>query len=156
MKMKLVTVAICSLLAFTACKKENTTVAPNPQVITIVPQSAVPAAIVSSFTTSFPVATEIEWHRNNGVFEVEFNHQGQRHESSFDDNGHQTSHSISCISAAVPAVVLNAFRARYPSDNVYEWTLKNDGSWQAHFYRSTVKWEASFSATGVFIKEEHL
>ena len=82
--------------------------------------------------------------------------KGQRHESSFDDNGHQTSHSISCISAAVPAVVLNAFRARYPSDNVYEWTLKNDGSWQAHFYRSTVKWEVSFSATGVFIKEEHL
>jgi hypothetical protein len=52
-------------------------------------------------------------------------------------------------------VVLNAFRAKYPNDNVYEWSLKNDGSWKAHFNRNTVKWEVLFSATGAFIKEEH-
>lgn len=162
MQMKLlVSAAICSLLAFTACQKEDTSAATpatptNPQAITIVPPSAVPAAIVTSFNASFAGATEVEWHKSSNLFEVEFNHLGQRHDCSFDDNGHQTSHSISCTTSAVPAVVLNAFRARYPNDNVYEWSLKGDGSWQAHFYRNTVKWEASFSASGTFIKEEHV
>jgi hypothetical protein len=158
MKIRLLaSAALFSLLAFTACKKEDssTPAATNPQAITVVPQSAVPAATVAAFTAGFAGATEVEWHRSGNNFEVEFNHQNQRHHAGFDDNGHQSSHSVTCINAVVPAVVLAAFRASHPNDNVYEWSLKNDGSWQAHFYRNTVKWEATYSAAGTLIKEEH-
>ena len=157
MKMKLlVALTICSLMAFTSCKKEDPTAATNnPQAITVVAQTAVPAAIVASFNASFAGATEVEWHKSSNHFEVEFNHQGQRHNCGFDDSGHQSSHSVSCTTAIVPAAVLAAFRAKYPNDSVYEWSQKNDGSWQAHFLRNNVKWEALFSATGTFIKEEH-
>ncbi len=156
MKMKLLGfAAIFGILAFTSCQKDTPAAPTNPQAIIIVPQGAVPAAIVASFNSSFDGATEVEWHKSNEHFEVEFNHQGQRHHCGFDDNGHQNSHNVSCSTAVVPAVVLNAFRARYPNDNVYEWSLKNDGTWQAHFNRNTIKWESVFSASGTFIKEEH-
>ena len=156
----LLSTALCSLLAFTSCKKEDTSATSpitttNPQAITVVPQSAVPAAVVSSFNASFAGASEVEWQRSSNHFEVEFNHQGQHHDCSFDDNGHQSSHNISCATSAVPAAVLSAFRARNPTDNVYEWNSKADGSWKAHFYRNNVKWETLFSASGTFIKEEH-
>lgn len=158
MKMKLLALAaIFSLLAFTSCKKEDTAavVATNPQAITVVAQSAVPAAIVASFSASFAGATEVEWHKSGNHFEVEFNHQSQRHHAGFDDSGHQSSHSVTCINGAVPAVVLTAFRNSHPNDYVYEWNLRNDGNWKAHFYRGTVKWEATYSAAGILIKEEH-
>lgn len=153
----LVSAAIFSLMAFTACKKEDTSAvaATNPQAITIIPQSAVPAAVVSSFTASFAGATEVEWHKSSNSFEAEFNHQGQRHHAGFDDSGHQSSHSVTCINAAVPAAVLTAFRNSHPNDNVYEWKLQNDGSWKAHFYRNAIRWETTYSAAGTFIKEEH-
>ena len=156
MKMKLLGVAaILSVLAFTSCQKDTPMATTNPEAITIVPQAAVPAAIVASFNSSFAGATEVEWHKINNHFEVEFNQQGQRHDCGFDDSGHQNSHNVSCTNAVVPAAVLNAFRASHPNDNVYEWSLKSDGSWQAHFNRNGVKWEALYSATGTFIKEEH-
>lgn len=150
--------AFLTLLAafvFTSCKKDNPAADANPQSISIVPLSAVPTAVVTSFNNSFVSATEVEWHKSNDHFEVEFNHQGQRHQCSFANNGQQNSQSITCASAPVPAVVLNAFRVRYPNDVVYEWNQRTDGTWKAHFLKSTVKWEAIFSATGVFIKEEH-
>lgn len=157
MKMRLLlSAAIITLLAFASCKKEDTVAATtNPQTITVVPQSTVPAPIVATFSASFAGATEVEWHKSGNQFEVEFNHQSQRHHAGFDDSGHQSSHSVTCINAAVPAVVLSAFRANHPNDNVYEWKLQNDGSWKAHFYRGTVKWEATYSAAGTLIKEEH-
>ena len=156
MKLKLlVFVTLCSALALTSCKKDDNLTGTNANAITVVSQTAVPAAVVASFNSSFTGATEVEWHKSSSQFEVEFNHLNQRHHAGFDDSGHQSSHSVSCSTGAVPAAVLNTFRARYPSDNVYEWSLKNDGSWQAHFNRNAVKWEALFSATGTFIKEEH-
>lgn len=38
---------------------------------------------------------------------------------------------------------------------VYEWNLRNDGSWKAHIMRGTVKYEATFSATGALLKFEN-
>ena len=151
----LVSAAICSLLALSSCKKEDAQAVTNPAAISVVPQSVVPAAIVTSFTSRFAGATEVEWHKSSNHFEVEFNHQNQHHLCSFDDNGHDGPDHISCNSGPVPAMVLTAFRARYPNDVVTEWSVKNDGSWQAHFTRNNVNWEALFNATGIFIKEEH-
>lgn len=158
MKMKFVlSAAILGLISFSSCQKEDTSsiAATTPQTITVVPQSAVPAATVAAFSASFAGATEVEWHKSSNHFEVEFNHQGQHHQAGFDDSGHQESHNVTCMSATVPAAVLAAFRTTHPNDNVYEWKLQNDGSWKAHFNRGTVKWEATYSAAGLLIKEEH-
>lgn len=158
MKMRtMISAAFCLVLALSACKKESTT-APTvnpPEAITVISSSAVPSAVTASFSSSFAGATEVEWHRSSNQFEVEFNHQSQRHHAGYDDSGHQHSHSVSCSSGAVPAAVLDAFRARNPNDNVYEWKLKTDGNWQAHFNRNGVKWETLFTPAGVFVKEEH-
>jgi hypothetical protein len=121
----------------------------------VVSASAVPQAARTALTTNFPGASEIEWQRNSSShFTSQFNHNGQRHSAGFDDNGNQSSHEVICIDAPVPAVVLDAFRLRFPADNVYEWKLRNDGTWKAHFMRGTVKYEATYSATGTLIKFE--
>ena len=120
----------------------------------IIPASSVPASVMTTFNNNFRGATEVEWQHNSSSFNSQFNLGGQRHDAGFDDNGHQSSHSIICLDAPVPQLVLDAFRQRYPNDNVYEWNLRNDGSWKAHLMRGTIKYEATFSATGIFIKFE--
>jgi hypothetical protein len=154
MKNKFLLSAIGFLFLF-ACKKADDNVGTTDQQITVIPQSSVPTAVLNSFNSSFSGATEVEWHKSSNLFESEFHHSNQRHLASFDDNGNKKSHSISCSSGPVPAVVLAAFRATHPNDNVYEWKLRSDGNWKAHFMRGTVKWETTYTAAGVFVKEEH-
>jgi hypothetical protein len=121
----------------------------------VVSTSSVPQATRNALTANFSGATEIEWQRHSSSsFEAQFNHSSQRHSAGFDDNGHQSSHSILCIEAAVPQVVLDAFRQRFAADNVYEWKLRNDGTWKAHFMRGAVKYEATYTSTGTLLKFE--
>lgn len=121
----------------------------------IVAAASVPQAARTALATNFPGASEIEWQRHSSSsFEAQFNHNSQRHSAGFDDSGHQSSHSINCTDGPVPQLVLDAFRQRFPSDSVYEWKLRNDGTWKAHFMRGAVKYEATYSATGTLIKFE--
>ena len=157
MKKTFVVLAAFTLLFLASCQKADTT-ASSPtasQAITVIPQSAVPAAVVATFTANFSGATEVEWHKSGNQFEAEFNHNSQRHSASFDNSGHQSEHHVTCINAAVPQVVLTAFRTRNPNDNVWEWKLTSNNTWKAHFTRNGVQWETTFSASGTFIKEEH-
>jgi hypothetical protein len=158
MKSKILLSAFLALF-FVACKKSGLNSNNNniSGTANVVPASAVPLAVRTAFDNSFSGATEVEWQRNSSSsFTSQFNLSGQRHEASFDDNGHQSSHSVICLSAAVPPAVLDAFRQRFPTDNVFEWKLTNTGDWKAHFMRGTVKWEATFSAAGVFITLEQV
>lgn len=143
------------ITSFAACSKSaidnNNSTAGNANVI---PASSVPAAVTTSFNNSFRNASEIEWQRHSSSFEVQFNEDSQRHDATFDDSGHQSSHSIICLSAPVPQVVLDVFRQNFANDNVYEWKLTNNGEWKAHFMRGSVKFEATFSASGALIKFE--
>lgn len=153
MKNKILFAAL-SMFSFAACIKSavdtNSSGGAN-----VVAASAVPSAVRTSFDNSFRGASEIEWQRNSSSsFSAQFNLSNQRHDAGFDDNGHQSSHSVICLSSAVPQIVLDAFRLRFPTDNVYEWKLTNDGNWKPHFMRGTIKYEATFSATGTFIKFE--
>jgi hypothetical protein len=155
MKNKILLVAI-SFLSLGACKKDISGVSGNSGTVSIIPVSSVPAAVVSAFNSSFSTATETEWqHNSEHSFTCQFNMADQRHEAHFDDNGHQTSHTIICLDAAVPAAVLSAFRNAYPTDNVYEWKYTTDKTWKAHFMRGSVKWEVTFDAGGTVVKAEH-
>ncbi len=156
MKKTFAVLAAFTLLFLASCKKTDVSNAPTPtEAITIIPQSAVPAPVVTAFITRFAGATEVEWHRGSSLFHVEFNHSNSRRSASYDDNGHENGEHITCMSGAVPAAVLAAFRLRNPNDSVYEWKLRSDGNWRAHFLRNGVKWETTLSATGTFISEEH-
>lgn len=156
MKLSILATAIL-IVSLTSCTKSavdnNANTTPS---ITVVDASVVPSAARTALATNFPGATEVEWHKSSGstIFSAQFNQAGQRHEAGFDDSGHQSSHSVICLSNPVPQVVLDAFRQRYPGDNVFEWKLTADGSWKAHIMRGTTKYEATFSASGVFIKFE--
>lgn len=147
--------AVLSIFSLAACSKSGVDNNSNATgTANVIPASSVPSAVISSFNTSFPGATETEWQRHSNSFEVQFNHNSQRHDASFDDSGHQSSHSIICLDAPVPQAVLDAFRQNFPTDNVYEWKLTNAGEWKAHFMRGSVKWEATFSASGTLLKVE--
>jgi hypothetical protein len=163
MKNKLFLFATCLVFAV-SCKKSTDValITPAQSVVTPISQSVVPAAVTNTFNSRFSGATQVEWfsvssssNSSSSEFEVEFNHSNQRHGARYDNSGTEKRHSISCIEAPVPQVVLTAFRSTHPNDNVYEWKLRNDGTWKAHFMRGSVKWEATYTAAGVLIKEEH-
>ena len=165
MKNKLFLFAACIVFA-TSCKKSNDAVVlPQDAVVAAISQNSLPAPVVSAFANRFPGATQVEWFSvslssssssssSSREFEVEFNHSSQRHSSRYDDNGNERRHSISCTDGPVPQVVLTAFRSTHPNDNVYEWKLRNDGTWRAHYMRGAIKWEATYTPAGVLIKEE--
>jgi hypothetical protein len=145
--------ALAAGLFITSCKKSDAI--DDKGTAQIIASSSVPAAVLTTFNTQFSGATEVEWQReDNTHFRSQFNHNSSRNEARFDDSGHHLSTTQQC-SSAVPAVVLNAFRAQFPNDSVYEWKLNNDGTWKPHFMRGTVKWEVTISATGTIIKVEH-
>ncbi|MBL7730285.1 MAG: hypothetical protein JNM88_03840 [Chitinophagaceae bacterium] len=147
--------ATLGLVLFTSCSKNAIDDNGGGGSSQVVAASAVPQAARTALATNFPGASEIEWQRSSSSsFTSQFNQNSQRHSAGFDDSGHQSSHSIICLDAAVPAVVLEAFRARFPTDVVYEWKLRNDGTWKAHLMRGAVKYEATFTAGGVLVKFE--
>lgn len=147
-------VGIASILLLTSCRKSSIE-DNNNGTANVISASSVPQAVLASFNAEFSGATAVEWQRNSSsTITSQFNHSSQRHEAQYDDSGHRSSHSILCIDGPVPEVVLNAFRARFPTDNVYEWKLRNDGTWRAHMLRNGVKFEATYSAAGALIKFE--
>ncbi|MEQ1678843.1 MAG: hypothetical protein ABL876_19255 [Chitinophagaceae bacterium] len=155
MKNKILASAISVMLLASCSKSAIDDNSSGTGSATVVAAAAVPQAARTALATNFPGATETEWQRNSSSsFTSQFNHNSQRHSAGFDDNGHQSSHSIICLDAPVPQVVLDAFRQRFPTDNVYEWKLRNDGTWKAHFLREGIKYEATYSATGTLIKFE--
>jgi hypothetical protein len=152
----LILLITAGVLSLASCKKEIVNSDGTTGTVNIVPASMVPANVIAAFNSSFSAASETEWqHNSDDSFTCQFNMDDQRHEAHFDDNGHQSSHDLICLDAAVPASVLNAFRNAYPADNVYEWKLTNEGTWKAHFMRNTVKWEVTFNNGGNVIKAEH-
>lgn len=143
------------MMAFVSCKKEVAGTN-NTGSVNIISAADVPSAVIASFNSSFSSATETEWHHDNDdSYSCQFNMDDKRHEAQFDDNGHQSAHSIICLDGAVPNAVLNAFRNTYPNDNVYEWKLTNDNTWKAHFMRGSVKWEVTINNSGTIVKTEH-
>lgn len=143
-----------SLMMLASCSKDRSIGTDNGSV-SVVQSSSVPAATTTAFANEFNGASAIEWMRNSSSsFTVQFNQGSERHSAGYDDNGHRSSHSVICTTAAVPQVILDAFRQQFSGDLVYEWKLNNDGSWKAHFMRSGVKYEATFSATGSLLKFE--
>jgi hypothetical protein len=148
-------VSVLSTALLVSCSKSATDDNSSGGSTVVVPASSVPATTRTALTTNFPGASEIEWQRNSSSsFTSQFNQNNQRHSAGFDDNGHQSSHSVICLDAPVPQVVLDAFRANFPADTVYEWKLRNDGTWKAHIMRNGVKYEATLSATGTVLKFE--
>lgn len=155
MKNMILLIAVGFLL-LVSCKKEVANTNGNTGAVSVIPASSVPANVIAAFNGSFSSASETEWqHNSDDSFTCQFNMDDQRHEARFDDNGHQSSHDIICLDAAVPAAVLDAFRDAYPTDNVYEWKLTNEGTWKAHFMRNAIKWEVTFNNAGNVIKAEH-
>jgi hypothetical protein len=153
--MKKFQLVLISLFVLVACKKSVDS-APNNNSSTVITESSVPAAVMSSFNTSFSSATEREWHHgSDDSFTCQFNMDHQRHEAAFDDKGHESHHSVICMNTAVAQLILDAFTTNFPTDLVTEWTLTSDNTWKAHFMRNAVQWEVIFSNTGSIIKQEH-
>lgn len=57
--------------------------------------------------------------------------------------------------SSVPPAVIAAFAARYPDARSVQWKVLNNGNYKAEFFRGAVKWQATFTSSGVLVKEEH-
>ena len=53
--------------------------------------------------------------------------------------------------ASLPASVLNAFKAKYPTANLMEWEPEDGNTWKVKFFLGNVRWIAVFKADGTFV-----
>ncbi len=56
--------------------------------------------------------------------------------------------------SALPAVVLKAFTAKYPTATRMEWEPENGNTWKVKFFLGTVRWIAIYRANGTFISAQ--
>ena len=152
---KEIIVSCLLLFVLFACTKNVDDAYSNVTGAQVISEANVPATVLNTFNASFGSSTEREWRHENDIFICQFNMNSQRHEAEFENDGHEDSHSVICIEAVVPQVVLDAFLSSYPTDIVYEWKLNNDNTWKAHFMRSAVKYEVTISENGDILKSEH-
>lgn len=144
-----------SVSALVSCSKPGNEDSNASGNITVLASAAVPAVTTTAFANEFSGSSGVEWMRSSSSgFTVQFNHNGQRHSAGYDDSGHRSSHSLICTDGPVPQAVLDAFRQQFAADIVYEWSLRNDGTWRAHFMRGAIKYEATFTAAGQMLKFE--
>lgn len=54
----------------------------------------------------------------------------------------------------VPAAVLKAFNAKYPSAMNPQWKKLDNGNYKVEFYLNSVKWQSVFSPSGTLLKQE--
>lgn len=57
-------------------------------------------------------------------------------------------------SSAVPAVVQQAWEAKYPNENDPDWEIDSNGNYESHFKKKGVKYRADFSPKGYWIETE--
>ncbi|ULQ53179.1 hypothetical protein [Flavihumibacter fluvii] len=53
--------------------------------------------------------------------------------------------------AALPSVVSNAFKTKYPTATGMEWQAEDANTWKVKFFLGSVRWVAFFKANGTFI-----
>ena len=72
---------------------------------------------------------------------------------SKEDNS--SSNSISIASSQVPAAVMSAFTSKYPTaSGQIEWEKEDGNTYKVKFFIGSQRWQAYFSAAGVFISEK--
>jgi hypothetical protein len=57
---------------------------------------------------------------------------------------------------SVPSTVLSAFNTHYPNATQVQWKLLSDGTYKAEFLIGNVKWQAIFTASGTWLKNNTL
>lgn len=57
---------------------------------------------------------------------------------------------------SVPSAVLSAFNTHYPNATQVQWKLLSDGTYKAEFLIGNVKWQAIFTASGTWLKNNTL
>lgn len=66
-----------------------------------------------------------------------------------------SSNSISITSSEVPAAVMSAYTVKYPAaTGQIEWEKEDGNTYKVKFFIGSQRWQAYFTATGVFISEK--
>jgi hypothetical protein len=81
---------------------------------------------------------------------------GLNDDRGFDDHGSDSGggggENISA--SQVPDAVMEAFNAKYTNTENVEWKKLDNGNYKVEFFQGTLKVQATYSDTGVLLKEE--
>ncbi|HEY4651882.1 MAG TPA: PepSY-like domain-containing protein [Pontibacter sp.] len=83
-----------------------------------IPQSEVPAAVVSALTKAYPNASDVEWEKHSKNFEAEFDVDTTDYTVLLDGAGNivQAKHEIAI--AALPETIKNAIATSYKNQKI--------------------------------------
>jgi len=118
-----------------------------------IPQSQVPAGIVSNFQKAFPNATDVEWEMDGNLYKVEFETGVQKfdHDVWYDDAGQLLKHkeeiSKNSLPKQVTAGVKKAFKG-YRIDDVEKITEGGKVTYKLEVKSRTEEWELTLDSNG--------
>jgi len=84
-----------------------------------IPVSQVPDAVINSFSEDFSNARDVEWERESGYFEVDFETGwGRDHEARYDESGTLLYHKEEIRNRELPEIVRDKIRSEYNDYNI--------------------------------------
>src|SRR5690606_17681818 len=118
-----------------------------------IPQSQVPAGVVSNFQKAFPNATDVEWEMDGHLYKVEFEIGTQKfdHDVWYDDAGQLLKHkeeiSRNSLPRQVAAVIKQEFKG-YRIDDVEKITEGDKVTYKLEVKSRTEEWNLTLDADG--------
>lgn len=139
MKKILIIPALISLFAFSACAQK-------------LDASNVPAAVKISFEKQFSGATAT-WEKEDGMYEVNFKHNGNEMSALFETNGTMTESEMEIKEKDLPAAVLTYVKENYKGKKIKSAAKITKANGTVNFEAHVNGKDAIFDANGIFLKE---
>lgn len=124
-------------------------------------QTSVPDAVASAFQQNFPSARAIEWEEEEqGIFEVDFKQNKQKHSASFDASGKWLATETEIKKSALPDAVrqsINKTFSGYELDEAEKVETPDGLAYEVELEKeegdAEIEVEALFSADGKLLKQ---
>jgi hypothetical protein len=119
-------------------------------------ESDVPTAVQTSFKSSFPNATDVEWKMKEGKYKVKFEINGTDHMAAFGTDGKLMSKGLKIRTSELPSAVSAAVKNAYADrtiDNVYR-VDKNGSVYYMVKLDGTPDTKVMYSADGQVVTEK--
>ncbi|MDD5571112.1 MAG: PepSY-like domain-containing protein [Bacteroidales bacterium] len=144
--MKNLLLSLVVIVAMTSCCRDKDDKCKDKKI----DEKNLPANVKAKFAAAFPDATKVEWVKEEGNYEAEFESGSKEMTVEIDSTGNIVKTETEVEEKDVPAAVRSKFVLLHPDAEEVEWALV-DGKYEAEFEEEE---SAAFDATGNVIEKK--
>ena len=137
---KIIFISIAAIIGFSACgqklKKED-----------------VPSVVTAKFKTLYPIIEDVNWSKENNIYEAEFDLNKVETSASFDVKGNLVETETEIAVANLPATITKYLEKNLPGEKIKEASKITDSKGVITFEAEVNNVDYVFDKDGNFIKE---